>query len=277
MRHPRLIHALLSLSSLSAAAVAALPALVQPAANPSRPTSRPVPAKQNMQPAPKVDVPKGKQETRGSTPPGPVSGAATPGVAPQEPVKSDGTNTAATAPTSFNALRLNSLPNLPYNPERANLPISERVPVDPDARRPVASELEGELADIIDLRLQTKEAHWNLVGPLYLAVHEQLGKFADRYAEYADRVAERSLSLGYAVDGRPETVAGTTGLAPFPTGFVRDSEALDLISDRLDTIALRSRARLNRVQDLDPVTENMLQDLTEGFEHDLWQMRVQKQ
>lgn len=111
------------------------------------------------------------------------------------------------APTPFNALKLNPIPNLPYNPERANLPISERVPLDADARRRVAAELEGALTD----------------------------------------------------------------------GFVRDSESLDLISDRLNTIALRTRARMNRVQDLDPVTENMLQGMIQGFEHDLWQLRVQKQ
>ena len=265
-----------ALSALSLSALLSLPALAQPAPSPNRPTSRPLPAEPNAQPAPPVSIPKGK-DARGTTEPGPVSGATTPGSPPQEPVKNDGTNTAVTAPTKFDALKLNPIPGLPYNPERANLPISERVPLDADARRKVAAELEGALTDVIDLRLQTKEAHWDLVGPLYLPVHEQLGKFADRYAEYADEIAERSLSLGYSVDGRPETVAGTTGLAPFPAGFVRDSEALDLISDRLDTIALRTRARMNRVQDLDPVTENMLQGMIQGFEHDLWQLRVQKQ
>ena len=265
-----------ALSALSLCALLALPALAQPAANPNRPTSRPAPDEKNLEPAPKVEIPRGK-DARGTTEPGPVSGAVTPVTSPQEPVKNDGTNTAVTKPTPFDALKLNPIPGLPYNPERANLPISERVPLDADARRKVAAELEGALTDIIDLRLQTKQAHWNLVGPLYLQVHEQLGKFADRYAEYADMTAERSLSLGYSVDGRPETVAGTTGLAPFPNGFVRDSEALDLISDRLDTIALRTRARMNRVQDLDPVTENMLQGMIQGFEHDLWQLRVQKQ
>ncbi len=265
-----------ALSALSLSALLALPVLAQPAPNPNRPTSRPLPAEPNAQPAPAVEIPKGK-DARGTTEPGPISGAVTPGSAPQEPVKNDGSNTVVTPPTPFNALKLNPIPGLPYNPERANLPISERVPLDADARRRVAAELEGALTDIIDLRHQTKQAHWNLVGPLYLPVHQQLGMFADRYADYADMVAERSLSLGYSVDGRTETVAGTTGLAPFPNGFVRDSEALDLISDRLDTIALRTRARMNRIQDLDPVTENMLQTLIQGFEHDLWQLRVQKQ
>lgn len=133
------------------------------------------------------------------------------------------------------------------------------------------------LDDIIDLRLQTKQAHWNLVGPFYLPVHEFLGEAADRYATYADRIAERSLSLGYSVDGRPTTVAQTSGLTRFPNGFVRDSEAIDLISDRLDTIAIRSRARMERVGKLDGVTENIMQDIIEGFEHDLWQLRVHKQ
>ncbi|MDF2444693.1 MAG: starvation-inducible DNA-binding protein, partial [Subtercola sp.] len=117
----------------------------------------------------------------------------------------------------------------------------------------------------------------NLVGPFYLPVHEFLGTAADRYALYADRVAERSLSLGYSVDGRPSTVAHTSGLAHFPNGFVRDSEAIDLMSDRLDTIAIRTRARMERVGKLDGVTENILQDIIEGIEHDLWQLRVHKQ
>lgn len=194
----------------------------------------------------------------------------------REAARANGNQVAAN-PTNFEALKLLDVKKLPLNPERAGTPTAERIPLDQQKRDKVTAELQGLLVDIIDLRSQTKEAHWDLVGPLYLPVHKQLGEFADRYAEYADRIAERSLSLGFSVDGRPQTVVRTSTLTPFPGGFVRDSEAIDLIADRLDTIALHTRERMKRVSDLDPVTENIMQDLIEGFEHDLWQIRVHKQ
>jgi starvation-inducible DNA-binding protein len=194
----------------------------------------------------------------------------------QESAANDNAGVAAQN-TPIEALKLNQVPALPLNPERARVPIGERIPLDKAKREKVATELQGLLVDLIDLRLQTTQSHWDLVGPFYLPVHEFLGDAADRYAKYADRVAERSLSLGYSVDGRPSTVAAQSGLAVHPNGFVRDSEAIDLLSDRLDTIALRTRARMEKVGDLDPVTENMLQELIEGFEHDLWQLRAHKQ
>lgn len=193
-----------------------------------------------------------------------------------ERARSNGNQVAAT-PSSFEALKLTPVKNLPLTPGRAEVPTAERIPLELEKRQKVTAELQGLLIDLTDLRMQTTEAHWNLVGPLYLPIHEQLGEFADRYAKYIDRVAERGLSLGFSVDGRPQTVVRTSGLPVFPGGFVRDSEAIDLITDRLDTTAIRTRARMERVSDLDPVTENMMQDIIEGLEHDLWQIRVHKQ
>ncbi|PQV64102.1 starvation-inducible DNA-binding protein [Abditibacterium utsteinense] len=209
---------------------------------------------------------------------GPTSASAPERFAPgkQEPAQNQNAGVAAKKlPTQ--ALKLQTVPRLPLNPARTGVPIGRRIPLATPGRTVVASELQGMLDDIIDLQLQTKQAHWNLVGPFYLPVHEFLGDAADRYAKYADRVAERSLSLGYSVDGRPATVAAQSGLARFPNGFVRDSEAIDIMSDRLDTIAIRSRKRMEKVGKLDGVTENMMQEMIEGFEHDLWQLRVHKQ
>lgn len=209
---------------------------------------------------------------------GPTSPSAPARIAPgkQEAAQNQNAGIAAKKlPTQ--ALKLQQVPRLPINPARVGVPIGARIPLATPGRTVVANELQGLLDDIIDLRLQTKQAHWNLVGPFYLPVHEFLGDAADRYAKYADRAAERSLSLGYSVDARAATVVAQSGLARFPNGFVRDSEAIDLISDRLDTIAIRTRKRMEIVGKLDGVTENMLQEFIEGFEHDLWQLRVHKQ
>jgi starvation-inducible DNA-binding protein len=39
------------------------------------------------------------------------------------------------------------------------------ISLKPDLRREVAAELQAVLADLLDLSLQGKQAHWNVVGP----------------------------------------------------------------------------------------------------------------
>ena len=186
-------------------------------------------------------------------------------------------NTQLADPTTVEALKYDTLRGLPLNAERADIPTGVRLPLEQGERTTVCQELQGLLVDILDLRAQTKQAHWDLVGPLYLPLHEHFDEQVERYDGYADRIAERCLALGYSVDGRPATVAESSGLTAFPGGFIRDSEAIDLIADRLDTIARRTRGRMQRVGSIDPVTGNILQELVAGFEKDLWQIRVHKQ
>lgn len=84
------------------------------------------------------------------------------------------------------------------------------------------SELQGELSELVDLTLQTKQAHWNVSGPLYLPLHEQFEEQVKEYREFSDRVAERILSLGASADGRPQTVVRTSPLGEYPAGYVSD-------------------------------------------------------
>jgi starvation-inducible DNA-binding protein len=52
------------------------------------------------------------------------------------------------------------------------------------------------LADCIDLQTQTKQAHWNVKGSLFIALHELFGKINEQVEDYVDDVAERIVQLG---------------------------------------------------------------------------------
>ena len=52
--------------------------------------------------------------------------------------------------------------------------------------------LNRHLAAAIDLHAQIKQAHWNVRGPTFIAIHELFDKVADVVEEYSDKIAERA-------------------------------------------------------------------------------------
>jgi DNA-binding ferritin-like protein len=51
--------------------------------------------------------------------------------------------------------------------------------------------LNARLADCIDLQTQTKQAHWNVKKPSFIALHELFDKINEDVEDYVDEIAER--------------------------------------------------------------------------------------
>jgi starvation-inducible DNA-binding protein len=92
--------------------------------------------------------------------------------------------------------------------------------------------LQKVLVDLIELHLQGKQAHWNLVGTNFRDLHLQLDDIVDIAREAADTIAERMRALDAVPDGRTDTVAATTSVPAAPAGLVGTTETVDIVTDR---------------------------------------------
>ena len=94
--------------------------------------------------------------------------------------------------------------------------------------------LQACLVDLLELQMQGKQAHWNVVGRNFRDTHRILDEIIEAAREFSDTVAERMRALHAVPDGRSDIVASTTTLPEYPQGEVDTSETVDLITARLD-------------------------------------------
>src|SRR5512141_3147848 len=76
--------------------------------------------------------------------------------------------------------------------------------------------LNGRLADGIDLQLQAKQAHWNVKGPNFIALHELFDRIAGEIGGQVDDMAERITALGGVAEGTVQAVTGRSKLDAYP-------------------------------------------------------------
>jgi starvation-inducible DNA-binding protein len=146
-----------------------------------------------------------------------------------------------------------------------------------DANKTVVRDLQATLAELIDLALIGKQAHWNVVGPNFRSIHLQLDEIVDVARLSADRIAERIATLGGAPEGRPAAVAATSKLPEFPDGEVRVEETVKRIDEVIDTMSGRMRERILRVGETDPVSQDALIEASDQLEKQAWMLRAQLQ
>ncbi|WP_128544994.1 Dps family protein [Larkinella soli] len=158
-----------------------------------------------------------------------------------------------------------------------NQQADQRVPIEDRARDAVATELQATTVELLELFHDTKQAHWNLRGPLYYQLHEALDGYADTILEFTDQVAERILHAGRPVDGRTDTVARTAELPKFPEGFLSDRQVLDLMSERINEVSTRLTDRIERLDEIEKTSSNLLQEVKYALDKQVWQLRVTQQ
>ncbi|MGH8232404.1 MAG: DNA starvation/stationary phase protection protein Dps, partial [Steroidobacteraceae bacterium] len=93
--------------------------------------------------------------------------------------------------------------------------------------------LNARLADALDLESATKQAHWNVKGPHFIALHELFDQLHTNVEEHVDTIAERITALGGVALGTVQAVAGASSLKPYPEDIAEGTEHLEALSERL--------------------------------------------
>ena len=151
---------------------------------------------------------------------------------------------------------------------------STEVPLTPADRQPSIDALQATLYELAELKHDTHQSHWNVVGQNFYALHDLLGEIYQRVEGLIDVVAERKRALGAAADARPVAIAQSANLPVFPDGLLADSEVPALLSDRYYTVVQRNAERLKAIGDADPSSQDVLIDVARELEKDLWMLRA---
>ncbi|HET7666184.1 MAG TPA: DNA starvation/stationary phase protection protein [Mycobacterium sp.] len=134
----------------------------------------------------------------------------------------------------------------------------------------LSANLQRVLVDLVELHLQGKQAHWNVVGTNFRDLHLQLDELVDFAREGSDTIAERMRALDAVPDGRSDTVAASTTLPEFPAFEHSTAEVVDLITTRVYAAIDTLRSVHDAVDDEDPSTADVLHELIDGLEKLAW-------
>ncbi|MET3923574.1 DNA starvation/stationary phase protection protein [Arthrobacter sp. UYEF20] len=126
------------------------------------------------------------------------------------------------------------------------------------------------LVDLIELHVQGKQAHWNIVGANFRDLHLQLDEIIDAARGFADDMAERMRALHALPDGRSSTVSKSTALAEFPAGLISTKDAIDKIVAALEAAVGTMRKVHDEVDEEDPTTADLLHEFIAKLEQFAW-------
>jgi starvation-inducible DNA-binding protein len=139
----------------------------------------------------------------------------------------------------------------------------------------LAGNLQAVLVDLLDLAIQGKQAHWNVVGTNFRDTHRILDEIIEAAREFSDEVAERMRALHGIPDGRSDTVAATTTLPEFPNGEVATSDVIDMVTERLEGVVQTMREVHDQVDEEDPTSSDILHEVIEKLEQFAWMVSAE--
>ena len=142
----------------------------------------------------------------------------------------------------------------------------------PEATRiEVTRLLNQRLAESIDLQTQCKQAHWNVKGPSFIALHKLFDEINEDVEEYVDLLAERVVQLGGIAEGTVGVVAERSELVDYPVARLTEMEHVAALSDALAMFGRSVRMGIDEMAELeDAGSADILTEISRGVDKWLW-------
>ncbi|MDR3417899.1 MAG: DNA starvation/stationary phase protection protein Dps [Nevskia sp.] len=138
-------------------------------------------------------------------------------------------------------------------------------------RSKVVELLNQQLADSFDLFSQIKQAHWNVKGIHFIALHELFDKLAEETEDYVDDIAERATALGGIAVGTARAAGKMSRLPEFPLEGVEGKAAVSVLVDRYALLAASTRKAIETSAQLgDAGTSDLFTGISRGLDKSLW-------
>lgn len=138
-------------------------------------------------------------------------------------------------------------------------------------RAAVTALLNDALATLIDLQLQAKQAHWNVKGPNFIALHELFDSVVVLVQQLVDITAERVVALGGTAQGSLSAILDCTRLTPYPSNIVSGQEHVSALSDALAAAGKLMRQGIDQAVVLtDAVTADLFTEVARELDKQLW-------
>jgi starvation-inducible DNA-binding protein len=148
---------------------------------------------------------------------------------------------------------------------------STRIDLTAKARTRMTGVLNARLADALDLQLQAKQAHWNVKGPSFIALHELFDRIAGETAAHVDDIAERITALGGVAEGTVQAVAGRTRLDAYPLHILDGRSHLDALAAALAKFGKAVRKAIDEAAKAgDADTSDLFTGISRAADKNLW-------
>jgi starvation-inducible DNA-binding protein len=135
--------------------------------------------------------------------------------------------------------------------------------------------LQARLSDTLDLHAQVKQAHWNVKGAAFIALHELFDRIAGEIDAAADDIAERTVALGGYADGRSGRTADDSSLPPWPEATQAQPQVLAALSAALAVHAGALRHGIDQATELfDAGTADLFTGQSRMADRHLWLIKA---
>ena len=141
-----------------------------------------------------------------------------------------------------------------------------KIDIKKKTREQMIELLNARLADAIDLKSQAKQAHWNVKGMSFIALHELFDQVATEVDTHSDTIAERVTILGGTAEGTVRVAAEKSSLSQYPMEITDGRDHVDALSSALAEFGKRVRANID---DADDAGDKDTADLFTGVSRDI--------
>ena len=146
-----------------------------------------------------------------------------------------------------------------------------KIDIAKNKREKLVTILNQRLADAADLKSQAKQAHWNVKGMNFIALHELFDRVSTELDPIVDDIAERITTLGGTALGTVRTAAQNSSLAEYPLEITDGAAHVDALSNALADFGKKVRADIDTTDSLDDKdTADLFTGISRSIDKLLW-------